>query len=246
MSFAYRLNAFATRQLPMKLARLRHDRPIASFSFDDFPKSAWTAGGPILERHGAKATYYAVGGFSGRTVEGVEQYDEIDLRAVHASGHEIGCHTYSHERGPGVSSDELKGDVARNAAYLEGVLGDGYRPETFAYPYGEVSPRTKALFAKAFPLSRGIRPGVNGSLSDLSQLRAVPLEARSWTAAEVERWVAAAKASNGWLVFFSHDVADAPSPYGCTPAMLEHALSCVRGSGFEILTVKDALAKASA
>jgi peptidoglycan/xylan/chitin deacetylase (PgdA/CDA1 family) len=246
MSFAYRLNAFATRRLPMKLARLRHDRPIASFSFDDFPKSAWTVGGPILERHAALATYYAVGGFAGRTVEDVEQYDEADLRAVHAAGHEIGCHTYSHERGPGVSSDELKGDVARNAAYLAGVLGADYAPETFAYPYGEVSPRTKALFAKAFPLSRGIRAGVNGSLSDLSQLRAVPLEARSWTAADIERWVAAAKASNGWLVFFSHDVAEAPSPYGCTPAMLDHALTCVRDAGFDILTVKDALAKALA
>lgn len=246
MSFAYRLNAFATRQLPMKLARLRHDRPMASFSFDDFPRTAWTVGGPILERHKVKATYYAVGGFAGRTVEDVEQYDEADLRAVHAAGHEIGCHTYSHERGPGVSSDDLKRDVARNAAYLSSVLGDGYRPQTFAYPYGEVSPRTKALFARTFPLSRGIRAGVNGSLSDLSQLRAVPLEARSWSAAEVERWVAAARACKGWLVFFSHDVAEDPSPYGCTPAMLEHALGCVRDAGFEILTVKDALAKATA
>lgn len=240
MSFVYRLNAFATRQLPIKLARLNPGRALASFSFDDFPKSAWTVGGPILDRFGAKATYYAVGGFCGRTVEGVEQYDEADLKAVHAAGHEIGCHTFSHQHGPGVSSAALREEVARNAAFLRERLGE--TPVTFAYPYGEVSPRTKALFAKAFPASRGIRPGVNGVIADLAQLRAVPLEARSWKAADVERWVEAARAAKGWLVFFSHDVAENPSPYGCTPAMLDHALTCVRQAGLEILPVKEALA----
>ncbi len=243
MSFIYRLNAFATRQLPIKLARLAAGRPLASFTFDDFPKSAWTGGGPILDRFGAKATYYAVGSFCGRTVEDVEQYDEDDLQAVHAAGHEIGCHTFSHEHGPGVSSERLREDIGRNAAFLNARLGQA--PTTFAYPYGEVSPRTKALFAKAFPVSRGIRPGINGAVSDMAQLRAVPLESRSWSALEVERWVEAARASKGWLVFFSHDVSDNPSPYGATPAMLTHALTCVRQAGIEIMTVKDALAVAT-
>ena len=110
---------------------------------------------------------------------------------------------------------------------------------------GEVSPRTKALFARAFASSRGIRPGVNGAVCDLAQLRAVPLEARSWKAAEVERWIEAARASKGWLFFFSHDVSENPSPYGATPAMLTHALACVRQAGIEIVPVRDALAVAS-
>jgi peptidoglycan/xylan/chitin deacetylase (PgdA/CDA1 family) len=243
MSFIYRLNAFATRQLPIKLARLNAGRALASFTFDDFPKSAWTEGGPILDRFGAKATYYAVGGFCGRTVEAVEQYDEADLKAVHAAGHEIGCHTFTHEHGPGVPSARLREDIARNEAFLRQRLGEA--PVSFAYPYGEVSPRTKALFAKAFAVSRGIRPGVNGAVSDLAQLRAVPLESRSWKALEVERWVEAARASKGWLVFFSHDVSDSPSPYGATPAMLTHALTCVRQAGIDIVTMKDALAVAT-
>lgn len=243
MSFFFRLNAFATRQLPIKLRRLNMDAPLASFTFDDFPKSAWTVGGPILDRFDAKATYYAVGGFCGRTVEGVEQYDEADLLAVHAAGHEIGCHTFSHQHGPSVSSADLRRDVERNAAFFRERLGAA--PMTFAYPYGEVTPRTKALFGKAFPTSRGIRPGVNGAVSDLAQLRAVPLESRSWRAIDVERWVESARLSKGWLIFFSHDVSETPSPYGCTPDMLRHALTCVRDAGIGIRTVKDALAAAS-
>lgn len=244
MSFVYRLSAFATRQLPIKRARVTLDAALASFSFDDFPKSAWTVGGPILTRHGALATYYAVGDFCGRTVDAVEQYDEATLRAVHAAGHEVGCHTFSHQHGSRVASPALAADIARNAEFLAGRLGE--KPVSFAYPYGDISPRTKTLLAGLYPSARGITAGLNGPVADLAQLRAYPLEARSSTEAQVEHWVAAAKAANAWLVFFSHDVADAPTPYGCTPRMLEHALETVRAAGIEILPVKDALARALA
>lgn len=240
MSFFFRLNAFATRHLPVKPARLKCERPLVSFTFDDFPKSAWVNGGPVLERFDAKATYYAVGDFCGRTVEDVEQYDEADLKAVHAAGHEIGCHTFRHGHGPEVSSADLRQEIADNAAFLSERLGE--TPVSFAYPYGDISPRTKALFGRTFASSRGIRPGVNGPISDLAQLRAYPLELRSSTEAMVEHWVEAARASKGWLIFFGHDVSDDPTPYGCTPAMLAHALGCVRKAGIDILTVRDALA----
>lgn len=29
---------------------------------------------------------------------------------------------------------------------------------------------------------------------------------------------------NGWLIFYSHDVETTPSPYGCSPELLRHAL----------------------
>lgn len=245
MSFVYRLNAFAARQMTVRPTRLDLERPAASFSFDDFPVSAWETGGPILDRFGAKATYYAAGTYCGRTEDGLRYYDEATLRAVHAAGHEIGCHSFSHEHGPTVSSALLADDLERNAIFLREVLGD-VEPLNFAYPYGEVSPRTKRLAGERFASSRGIHPGVNGPVADLSQLRAIPLERRSWTAAEVERWIEAAKAAKGWLVFFSHDVSEDPSPYGCTPAMLEHALTAARAAGFDLKPVDQVLARAKA
>ena len=77
-------------------ARLVFERPTASFSFDDFPRSAFEAGAPILERYGAKATYYAAGTFCGGRADGLDYYDEAMLRAVAAAGHEVGCHSFSH------------------------------------------------------------------------------------------------------------------------------------------------------
>jgi peptidoglycan/xylan/chitin deacetylase (PgdA/CDA1 family) len=244
MSFAYRLNAFAARRMVVRPARIRPSRPIASFTFDDFPRSAWEVGGPILARFGALGTYYAAGTYCRATADGIEYYDEDVLRAVHAAGHEVGCHSFSHEHGPRVAPHLLGDDLDCNAAFLRGVL-DGFEPQSFAYPYGEVSPRTKRLAGERFGSSRGIHPGVNGPQADLAQLRAIPLERRSWSARDVERWIASAKAATGWLVFFTHDVADDPTPYGCTPAMLEHALTCTRDAGFDFLPVDRALAAAS-
>jgi peptidoglycan/xylan/chitin deacetylase (PgdA/CDA1 family) len=245
MSFAYRLNAFAARQMTVRPARLKPSKPIASFTFDDFPLSAWEVGGPILARFGAKATYYAAGVYCGATDGGVRYYDEAALRAAHAAGHEIGCHSFSHEHSPMVGSALLADDLDRNAIFLREVLGT-VEPLNFAYPYGEVSPRTKRLAGERFASSRGIHPGVNGAHADLSQLRAIALERRSWRAAEVERWIEAAQAATGWLVFFSHDVCDDPSPYGCTPAMLEHALGYASDRGFDLAPVDRALAAAMA
>lgn len=239
-----RANNALTRNLRFKTARSRLAAPVASFSFDDFPRSAWTAGGPILQRHGAKATYYTAGRFCGVREDGLDYYDAEDLRAVHGAGHEVGCHTWGHRRSTETPSDDLQADLDRNAAFVGEVIGQsGFR--SFAYPYGDVSPRTKRLAGQRFPVSRGIRAGVNGRTLDLGQLRAVPLEARSWTAEGVERQVEVARQTRGWIVFFSHDVSDDPSPYGATPAMLEHALGEVRDAGIDVLTVADALERAT-
>ena len=242
MNLLHRINNVATRNIPVKLMRSHLDRPVASITFDDFPKSAWRAGGPILDRHGARATYYAAGRFCGITEDGIEYYDTEDLTQVRDAGHEIGCHTFSHEYGTGVASRLLNADVDRNQSFVADHLGD-YPLSSFAYPYGDVSPRTKLLFSNRFPSSRGIRRGVNAGLIDLAQLKAIGLEKKAWNPAAIERAVENAVRSNGWIIFFTHDISDAPSPFGATPDMLDHALGCVRAAGIDVLPVKHALAR---
>jgi hypothetical protein len=84
---------------------------------------------------------------------------------------------------------------------------------------------------------------VNAGLVDLSQLKAAGVEARSWSPAAIEGLVQAARRKGGWLIFFTHDVSEAPSPYGATPEMLAHALRTVQAAGIEVLPVKHALAR---
>jgi peptidoglycan/xylan/chitin deacetylase (PgdA/CDA1 family) len=236
------LNRRITARLPLKPVTSRLRAPVVSITFDDFPKSAWTRGGALLAKHGVKATYYVSGGFEGRRVDGLDYYDADDLKAAAAAGHEIGCHTFSHERVWSLDDASLMDDVDRNAAFVQDLLGD-YALSSFAYPYGEASPRTKLAVGRRFPTSRGIRKGVNAGLVDLSQLKAAGVEARSWSPAAIEGLVQAARRKGGWLIFFTHDVSEAPSPYGATPEMLAHALRTVQAAGIEVLPVKHALAR---
>lgn len=216
--------------------------PVLSICFDDFPKSAWTRGGSILERYGAKATYYAAGRFCGKTIGGAVYFDRSDLAQVALTGHEIGCHSYSHERGTRISSPELEDDYARNREFL-GERLPGVQLSSFAYPHGDVSARVKALAAEHYRTARGIRPGINVNPLDLALLKAMPLESRSWTAAAMEALAWEAVRTNGWLILFTHDVNDTPSPHGVTPGMLKQALDIALGHGLEILPVGAAVAR---
>ena len=241
MGLIWRTNAFITRKLPFKLARAHLTQAVASITFDDFPKSAWTVGGPILERFGARATYYAAGRYCGVQADGMDYYDEADLRAIAAAGHEIGAHSYAHDMAPALGSAALRADAERNSQALEPVVGA--RLTSYAYPYGEVSPRIKATMGARFASARGIRPGVNEGMIDLAQLRAVPLEHRRWVSSEIDAAVARTVAAPGWLILFTHDVSETPSPFGCTPAMLSYALERLAEAGVETIPVRHAMAR---
>jgi peptidoglycan/xylan/chitin deacetylase (PgdA/CDA1 family) len=243
-SIPWRIGREVTRRLPIKQIRSRAAKPMASITFDDFPRSAWTVGGPILARYGAKATYYAAGRFCGAREDGVDYFDAGDLAAARRAGHEIGAHSFDHRMAPEVATAELIADADRNAAFLAGHLG-GERPCSYAYPYGEASPRTKALMAQRFATARGIAKGVNAGAIDLAELKAIPLEARRWRPDAIDAAIARAAAHAGWLVFFTHDVDAAPTPFGVTPQMLDYLLERLTAAGVEILPVKHAMAKAA-
>jgi peptidoglycan/xylan/chitin deacetylase (PgdA/CDA1 family) len=242
MGLMFRAGAFVTRHTPVKLARSNLSRPVASLTFDDFPRSAWTAGGPLLARYGARATYYAAGRFLGAHEDGLDYYTPGDLREVLDAGHEVGAHSYAHEAAPGLSTRRLRVDADRNDRALQPLLGQ--RMASYAYPFGSVDPRTKAAMGGRYASARGITPGVNAGVIDLAQLRANPLERRSWSEGAVEQAVAQAVASRGWVVFFTHDVSGAPSPYGATPDMLQHVLEQLAAASIEVLPVRQAMARA--
>ena len=180
-----RFNRMTAHLAKIKTRAVVSSNPILSISFDDFPKSAWTRGGAILEDREVKATYYAAGRFCGKTIGGLAYFDRSDLMEAAAAGHEIGCHSYSHKRGTRISSAELRDDYARNREFLSDRL-PGVNVPSFAYPHGDVSARVKAVASAQYRTARGIWPGVNVSPIDLALLKSVALERRSWTAEAME------------------------------------------------------------
>src|SRR4051812_41481861 len=99
--------------------KLQPATAIATFTFDDFPRSAYETGGRILEAAGVRATYFVVGSYIGRTVDCVEQYDEAILKAAYAAGHEIGCHTFDHKKLGNMGPDFARETCDRNRHFFQ-------------------------------------------------------------------------------------------------------------------------------
>jgi peptidoglycan/xylan/chitin deacetylase (PgdA/CDA1 family) len=235
-----KLTSLVGRTLAGRPARLAGHKPVASITFDDFPKNAWVQGGPVLARHGVRATYYTAGGFCGRAVDGLQYYDGQDLRTLAAAGHEIGCHGFGHQPVPDLREDELAADTARNREFL-GTFLNGKAPVSYAFPFGRVSPRTKRFYAAQFQSARGTHAGINIGRVDLAQLNVISLEMRCWNEKTIETAIHRVLHSHGWLILYTHDVSDTPTRYGTTPKMLDWALGRVAAARIEILPVREAL-----
>jgi peptidoglycan/xylan/chitin deacetylase (PgdA/CDA1 family) len=244
-AFKARVSNRLARHLGAVRFRLQNNNPMVSFTFDDPPKSAATVGVPLLDEYNAKGTFYVAGSlvdeWSGHWI-GISADEIVGL---HRAGHEIACHTFSHTRTPDLSAAALAAEIEKNRRYLLG-LDPSIQIHNFAYPYGLGSISHKKRLSKIFRSSRGIIPGVNSGTVDLQFLRSTPLVNQHIDCDGIDRVFDEAIAQNGWLIFYTHDIAASPSPYGCTPSILQHALEAASRRKIEILTVADALRSAGA
>ena len=94
--------------------RLRNAAPMVNFTFDDLPKGAATTGAAILEAHGAHGTFEVSGGLIGATTPEWTAADASDVMSLHRRGHEIGCHTFSHQRACDLDEASLAEEITRN------------------------------------------------------------------------------------------------------------------------------------
>ncbi len=235
-----KLKRQAARRLAKAPMRIALERPLVSFSFDDFPKSAAVEGAEILERHGWRGTYFASGGFAGGENHLGRLYDIGDLKRLHANGHEIACHTFSHVDVAQTALSDVVAELDRNRAYLD---ASGFEAPftTFAFPYGEASPAAKQALSDRFRALRGIRPGVNRDGADRALLFAVPLDGGQAGLMSALKWIEDVKTRPGWLIFYGHDVRENPGPWGCTPAFLETVCTAISESGADVDTIAGAL-----
>jgi len=216
--------------------RMALERPMISFTFDDAPVTAALEGARVLEARGLRGTYYFSTGLAG-SVGPMGVYAEAeDARRLAAAGHEIACHTYSHLDCGKADARTIVGDVDRNA---EGLKAWGAsHTESFAYPYGDVSIPAKKALGGRFRTLRTVQAGLVEDGADANQLPAVGIEGPEGEAAAL-RWLDRAADRKAWLILYTHDVADEPSRWGCTPEALGHLADAALARGFEVVTAAE-------
>ena len=239
VSFAARLIRELNGLLATRPASLSWPGGVVSFTFDDFPRSAWTEGGPILERHGLRGTYYAAMGFAGGGNHLGPMFETGDLVAAHGNGHEIACHTLSHRDCMRAAPADIAAEIERNGAALTALLRT--KPTNFAYPFGGVSQTAKNAAHGRFASCRGTGRGINHGTVDLADLRSTSLYSHDFDRERLCQLIDDAQASSGWVIFYTHDVAEAPSPFGCTPADFQ-SIVAYAAENMPVLPVRDVLA----
>jgi len=246
MGFASRRVSIAAK-LARELGGLLSTRPakitwpggVVSFTFDDFPRSAWVNGGAILEKFDKRGTYYAAMGLVGSGNQLGPMFDAGDLRAAHTQGHEIACHTYSHRDCCRATPNEIAAEIERNAAALRELINAP--PGNFAYPFGGVSLMAKTALAGRFSSCRGTGRGLNQGTVDLADLLATSIYSRDFDRDTLCQMIDDAQAAGGWVIFYTHDVVDEPSPFGCTPEQFRSIVAYAADNA-TVLPVRDVLA----
>lgn len=238
--FAGRLENRLLRAAPWQVVQVPTREPIVSFTFDDVPASALDKGAAILEADGVRGTFYISGGLAGRIEPGRTLIDQAGCRELAARGHEIGCHTHAHRDLRHVDAEALVEDLARNARYLQAIAPKSGR-RNFAYPYNSGSFGTRAILADTFRSCRAGGEGINRGPTDSSFLRAVEIRQPQRHVFGLARWIDAVVANPGWLIFFTHDIAPRPTPYGCTAPGFRLLVGYALARGCRVLTVDAAL-----
>ena len=228
-----KLRRRAMRLMARRPARRGPDRPLLSVTFDDIPASAAEAGAALLEARGLRGGFYISAGLAGREGPMGRYAEGAAVRDLAARGHEIGCHTFSHLDCGRAGRAAVEADVAANGEALR--AWGAPQPATFAYPYGDVAWAAKRALRDRFALLRTVQAGLVRRGGDLAQAPAVGVEGPDGEAV-ARRWLRRAAAERAWLILFTHDVAETPSPWGCTPAALSRLLDEALGAGFEVVT----------
>ena len=111
-------------------------------SLDDGARDGFRNAAPILERLGMRATYCVVPGRTGRDW----QLTASQMRRLHARGHEIANHSFTHANLPNLGSQALRRQVDWAADRIRRYVGE--RPATLCYPFGHHDRRVQRIVAR--------------------------------------------------------------------------------------------------
>ncbi len=132
----FRPPKFLRRMMPSLLWEIE-DTSKVYLTFDDGPTpgvTEWIL--DALDKAGAKATFFCLG-------KNVEQYPDLYKRIVDA-GHKVGNHTYSHQKGWGMSLERYVEDVDFANQLIHSDL---FRP-----PYGRIKPVQARVLSERYTL----------------------------------------------------------------------------------------------
>jgi peptidoglycan/xylan/chitin deacetylase (PgdA/CDA1 family) len=222
-----------------KKINIQLPHPIVTFTFDDAPVSAFEKGGNLLAKYGMHGTFYiSLSLMNGPDPE--TRFTVSHLKKSVEQGHELGCHTFGHIDLAATRSPEAATDILHNQETL-GALLPGMEFKNFSYPFGSQTSAAKQFAAAHFRSARGIGEGINRGITDSLNLQTVKLYEKKHALRYLTEKIDDLEKNGGWLVFYTHDVDENFTHWGCSPAYFEAVVKECAKRGITVATVNDAL-----
>lgn len=209
-----------------------------SFTFDDFPRSAFTNGGAILSEYGFSGTYYASFGLMGQQKSTGEMFQREDLQELIRQGHELACHTFDHCDSWKTRPVDFEASILKNRRAAEQHVPT-VSLKSFSYPITWPRPASKRRIASLFECARGGGQTFNVGVVDLNYLKGFFIEQSRDDLDAIKHVIDDNVQAIGWLIFATHEVSDTPTRFGCTPALFERIVDYAEKSGARVLSVRD-------
>lgn len=222
-----------------KKVNIKLEKPIISFTFDDAPVSAFLNGGSILSKFGFGGTFYV----SLSLMTGPDpdtRFTIQHLKDAIAHGHEIGGHTYGHTDLSKTTAAKGIADMKKNRTEMEKLI-PGTQLRNFSYPFGAQTRPLKKYASTRYRSARGIEEGINAQGTDLYNLKTVKLYESKHSLDYIFRKLDEAEKNNGWLIFYTHDVDEKFTDWGCSPAYFEAVVHDCAKRGITVATINGAL-----
>lgn len=235
----YKIKRTIACTLIKKKVSLNLPEAIISFSFDDIPDSAITNGARILQKYGYNGTYYISLSLKDNHDKNKLYFDHSKLKKIVDDGGELACHTADHIAFYNSNSKEVLSNLKKNQEKIHELI-PGYKFESFSYPSGQQTFRSKLILRKEYHSARGVKAGMHVGSVDLYNLYGNEL-AGHITLPEVFALIDEAIKNKAWLIFYTHEVEENPSPYGCTPEFFEQVVSYCYKKKADVRTIKDAV-----
>ena len=116
---------------------------VVCLTFDDGFSSDWEIVFPVLQEHGASATFYVVTDWIGKS----GYLTKSQIREMKDAGMQIGSHSHTHPDFRILDSDNIRHELTYSRQTLEDIVGGDIT--TFSFPFGY---ETTALAHKVFKM----------------------------------------------------------------------------------------------
>ncbi|WP_214410101.1 polysaccharide deacetylase family protein [Sphaerisporangium fuscum] len=216
-------------------------RTVVALTFDDGWATQSTAA-ELLRKHHLTGTFYINSGFLGRP----KRLTKAQVDGLVAAGNEIGGHTLTHPRLPTLPEAAQRREICDDRRAL---IDMGYKPRSFAYPYGMFDATTMTLAREcgydSARRSGGIAPpsdpcpkcarSEDVTRTDHYRLRSLPAVRATVTLDTLKEYVTQAEKRGGGLVTYQfHNVCDGCDPFGVSPRVLDGLLGWLAASGVQV------------